>query len=59
MNRRAFLAASSGAVAAGLLAWRWWPEGPAAAAPVTTDAIGDRIQPRFRRGATTTAQAAV
>ena len=44
MNRRAFLAGSVGATAAGLLAWRLWPEEFATAAPVTTDAIGDRIQ---------------
>jgi hypothetical protein len=41
MNRRAFLAASGGAVAAGLLTWRLWPEGSAAAGPVTKDEIGD------------------
>jgi hypothetical protein len=44
MNRRTFLAASGGAAVAGLLTWRLWPEGSAAAGPVTKDAIGDQVQ---------------
>lgn len=44
MRRRAFLAAGGGAVVAGVLAWRLWPEGSAAVGPVTRDDIGDQVQ---------------
>ncbi len=41
--RRAFLY-GAGAAVAGLAAWQLWPAASGGAPPVTTDAIGDRIQ---------------
>ena len=41
--RRAFLY-GAGAAVAGIAAWQLWPAASGGAPPVTTDAIGDRIQ---------------
>ncbi len=41
--RRAFLY-GAGAAVAGVAAWQLWPAASGGAPPVTTDAIGDRIQ---------------
>ncbi len=41
--RRAFLY-GAGAAVAGLAAWQLWPAASGGVPPVTTDAIGDRIQ---------------
>jgi hypothetical protein len=41
--RRAFLY-GAGAAVAGLAAWQLWPSASGGTAPVTTDAVGDRIQ---------------
>ena len=41
--RRAFLY-GSGAAVAGIAAWQLWPAASGGAPPVTTDAIGDRVQ---------------
>jgi hypothetical protein len=44
MNRRLFLYGGAAAVAAGLGAWQTRGGPPADAGPVTTDAIGDKVQ---------------
>jgi hypothetical protein len=56
MNRRLFLYGGGAVAVAGLGAWQMLGDRPAGAGPVTTDAIGDKVQtlprgrlPRFAR----------
>ncbi len=44
MQRRAFLYGTGAIAVAAIAAWQLWPARRGAAAPVTTDAIGDQVQ---------------
>ena len=48
-TRRAFLYGAGATAVVAVAAWQMWPASGGAAAPVTTDAIGDQVQ-RLPRG---------